>query len=1165
MLSQADKDRKQRIITKLRGRRLEEAFSDPALQADMRAETASDDPDKLVTPDLIALAEFAQTQRHAQPTLGLGADTDDVILVPGFLGSELTDVAGKDGLIWIDPKLVFGTGELMDLRLDPFDPAGVETDAAVGVIIRSPGAIPVIYTGLQYYLEWNNCNVDVYGFDWRKNLEESSQALAKLIRDRAGQATRPLHLVAHSQGTVVARRALQIVGSEAARQLVSNLVLLAPASAGTFAAAFAIAGTHEMLDTMRKWGITPPDGFAAVLQSMTGLYQLLPWRTEPIPGLAGETPPPESDPALASPAAPVTPPALDWVKANKDRLIDPTFWQTGVDADRLKMFGWGQKIDTQFFNDRTTIILGDKNPTTGGAKFAVNKLIPDKAYDTIGDGTVPESLALLEGVTRVFKAAGAEHMMVPATWAVIAAVFAVLKGRRPNLETPTPALAGAASTGRHRIPLLAAPALPTSIPVTPKVAPITPAAPRQVSKEVTPHRVPTPQERRLRVFAFDPLLGAELDCLGIEQIIIKLPWDFTDGDFLQPGPIGEYLEVIDHDPASQCSYPPIDLNHPHLLAQDGWVASEGDPRFHQQMTFAVAMNTIRHFELALGRSALWSPHLPRDPNTGEVIRGTTPEDEYVRRLRIYPHAMRQANAYYDPQRKALLFGYFPAQAANVGRNLPGGTVFTCLSHDVIAHETTHALLDGLHRYLTEPSNPDVFAFHEAFADIVAMLQHFSYPEVVRHQLARSRGDLRRENLLGVMAVQFGEATGKRGALRQYIGKQDDKGQWVPVEPDPTALARTKEPHDRGAILVAAIFRAFTNIYENRVEDLRRIASGGSGILPDGDLHPDLVARMADEAAKAARHVMTMCIRALDYIAPVDVTFGGYLRALITADYDLVKDDDRRYRVSVMAAFRDWGIYPSDVRSLSIDGLVWKPPEHTAIRRIDEFLRAHPFDGWSLHGDRRLSFLQMRQLGFAFQDWLRANVKADCDWSLGLSLDPAKAPHSIRRDGKGRVVFEVHSLRPCRRIGPDGQQQTDVIVDLVQRRKAYFDEAKQKEVDETPLPNVDGAYDAVPHDFYFRGGCTLVIDPHTGEIRYCIRKSIQTAGDDRLARERAFRQGQFGDKVGGAYLARESENEANPFKFLHASGGSIPGYRPVDPWPGAPPREKPMPSEPKPAQ
>jgi len=44
----------------------------------------------------------------------------------------------------------------------------------------------------------------------------------------------------------------------------------------------------------------------------------------------------------------------------------------------------------------------------------------------------------------------------------------------------------------------------------------------------------------------------------------------------------------------------------------------------------------------------------------------------------------------------------------------------------------------------------------------------------------------------------------------------------------------------------------------------RIASGGTGVLPSGALHPDLVNRLAVEAARAAQQVLLMCIRALDY-------------------------------------------------------------------------------------------------------------------------------------------------------------------------------------------------------------------------------------------------------------------------------------------------------------
>jgi len=47
-------------------------------------------------------------------------------------------------------------------------------------------------------------------------------------------------------------------------------------------------------------------------------------------------------------------------------------------------------------------------------------------------------------------------------------------------------------------------------------------------------------------------------------------------------------------------------------------------------------------------------------------------------------------------------------------------VFTCLSHEIVAHETAHALLDGMARGLVAPTNRDMLAFHEAFADVIAL-------------------------------------------------------------------------------------------------------------------------------------------------------------------------------------------------------------------------------------------------------------------------------------------------------------------------------------------------------------------------------------------------------------------------------------------------------------
>ena len=163
--------------------------------------------------------------------------------------------------------------------------------------------------------------------------------------------------------------------------------------------------------------------------------------------------------------------------------------------------------------------------------------------------------------------------------------------------------------------------------------------------------------------------------------------------------------------------------------------------------------TIDHFERALGRKALWSTRYLYD-NAGAVVG-----HEFVARLRIYPHALRTANSFYSPDRKALLLGYFRADKNNAGNALPGSHIFCAVSHDIIAHETTHALLDGLHRRYQEPTNPDVLAVREAFADIVAIFQHFTMPEALHPQIRRTRGDLsQQDSPLAKLAIQFAVQT-----------------------------------------------------------------------------------------------------------------------------------------------------------------------------------------------------------------------------------------------------------------------------------------------------------------------------------------------------------------------------------------------------------------------
>ncbi|HHJ18060.1 MAG TPA: hypothetical protein ENJ80_15365 [Gammaproteobacteria bacterium] len=619
----------------------------------------------------------------------------------------------------------------------------------------------------------------------------------------------------------------------------------------------------------------------------------------------------------------------------------------------------------------------------------------------------------------------------------------------------------------------------------------------------SPYDVPAPPFRRLRVYSIDPSLAQSLETSAIRETRLEIPWEDTEQGTqlygtsdeserrdasLKPGPCGEYLEVIDFDPATNAWYKPVDLGDPYLLAQDGLSPSDGNPQFHQQMVYAVVMRTIRNFEIALGRRALWAPH----------------EGQFVGQLHVYPHALREANAYYSPAKKALLFGYFQSSPVDPTEHLPGGIVFTCLSHDVIAHETAHALLDGMNRNLTEPSNPDVLAFHEAFADIVALFQHFSLPEVLRFEIARTRGDLKTGSLLASLAREFGKAIGRTGALRSAIGKT----------PAPGEIEQITEPHRRGAILVAAVFDAFLAIYHQRTADLYRLATEGTGELPEGAIHPDLVARLAQEAAKTSQHVLNMCIRTLDYLPPVDITFGDYLRALITADSDLVPDDALGYRVAFMEAFRRRGIFPREARSLSEESLRWKSPDLTLAEFEPQVYLGRDLSNkmrdWNLGGNREVIFNHLQEAIETAKSIIDSSRGYKQRITVGLDLD--------------QFDFEVNSIRPVRRSGPEGQFIMDAVVEITQKRPGFLDQSLADAPKELP--------DGERPDFWFRGGCTLIIDLETGKLRYCIFKKITSKHRYERCRD-YLRGGSAGPSLAATYFDTAGSSEVDEvFSFVH---------------------------------
>lgn len=560
--------------------------------------------------------------------------------------------------------------------------------------------------------------------------------------------------------------------------------------------------------------------------------------------------------------------------------------------------------------------------------------------------------------------------------------------------------------------------------------------------------------RPLKIFASDPLQGRTFGNRTRIDVV---------NEPLQPGPIGSRLEVLDYDGAQKCYYTPIDLDDRAILIQGGLEPSESDPRFHQQMVYAVAQRTLENFDRALGRVL----------RMGSSNRG---RGASYQRLRLFPHTFYGANAFYDPKLNAILFGYFRADAEDVGANLPGQTVFTCLSHDVIAHEMTHAIVDRLRPLFLEPSNVDVLAFHEGFADLVALLQHFSFADILREQIQRTRTDIRTPTSLIQLAQQFGYATGTGKALRSALDDPNLK------------LAGTIEPHDRGSILVAAVFDGFFKTYQRRINDLIRIATGGTGTLPQGDLHPDLVNRIAIEASRTAQRVLDMCIRAFDYMPPVDVTFGDFLRAMITADFELVPDDDLNARGAMIEGFRLRGIYPDGVGSLAEESLLWDnverklPPLGPDVLVL---LREVFFDAVQSFDTGTQETLPDQK--YFFQQYVSVeegeSVELDVNGELAAALHGYAKTNALALGLDGDASIQVRGFHPAFRVAPSGRLLIELVVQYTQA-----DRSAENELGGLP----------------FRGGCTLIASSN-GAFRYLISKPLRKASGDAARAEMGARR------------------------------------------------------------
>jgi triacylglycerol esterase/lipase EstA (alpha/beta hydrolase family)/CHAT domain-containing protein len=304
-----------------------------------------------------------------------------VVLVPGIMGSQLS-FNGR--LLWVSGWHL-AQGQFSALHV-----AAAEDDAVK--------ADDLLCLGYRATLEKLATEFNVVGFpyDWRRDVDAAARKLIDLLGTLVAQRTEdgavgdvPIHIVAHSMGGLVVRRARQLDRDLFTRLGDGRVVLAGVPNHGSFATPLALIGRHAVIANLARLDLRASrDDWLDVLWTFPGLWQLLPQ-----PGLATSVSRDGGD--------------TDW-------LYDVATWQQRkVDHKRLEALLHGARdLHGALAEDHGQglhLILGDGVRTPTGIRRALGPDVFEVLLGNAGDGTVALPCGELEEAAKTYYAPGVEH------------------------------------------------------------------------------------------------------------------------------------------------------------------------------------------------------------------------------------------------------------------------------------------------------------------------------------------------------------------------------------------------------------------------------------------------------------------------------------------------------------------------------------------------------------------------------------------------------------------------------------------------------------------------------------------------------------------------------------------------------------------------------------
>ena len=376
---------------------------------------------------------------------------------------------------------------------------------------------------------------------------------------------------------------------------------------------------------------------------------------------------------------------------------------------------------------------------------------------------------------------------------------------------------------------------------------------------------------KVPVLIKDPEVSRYKDLPLVEDFVVEQEELFLDG------PVSRRLAILDFDAdagglrAGARFVPPgpgasgfgrYDVASRAELAADDFI---------QASTFGGVLKTLYLFEEpdTLGRAVRWA------------FDGS--------QLLVVPRAGEWGNAFYERESRSLQLFYVKPDSRH--------TIYACHSMDILAHETAHAVLDGIAPDLYDSLLPESLALHEAVADLTTLLMAFSSRKLAEHVLEQTGGSITTPNAFTEIAEQFGAAIhpGQEG-LRNLFNDRTMKN------------VDTSEPHALSEVLSGALYRVMVRIHEELKTESANKSMGKSSLIVPAEVArwqqtaPESEATFqarrklagANKATTksaaamralwiAAQRFKRTVLRALDYLPPGEATFADYGRAIIASD------------------------------------------------------------------------------------------------------------------------------------------------------------------------------------------------------------------------------------------------------------------------------------------